>query len=208
MRTKKIFLFDLDGVLIDSKKNMEVSWETLTKKYKVKIPFINYLRYIGFPFLKILKKLKVSPKLYKKFENEYKINSLKNLNFIKIHKGVLKTFKLLKKDKKIIGILTSKEKVRTLAILSKLKIKVDIVLCPYKNLKGKPNPKQINHLAKKKRVSKSEIVYVGDMKVDKQTAKNAKVDYIHANYGYGKKVKTKYSINKIDDIISRNLGIS
>ena len=78
--------------LIDSKKNMEVSWETLTKKYNVKIPFINYLRYIGFPFLKILKKLKVSAKLYKKFENEYKINSLKNLNFIKIHKGVLKTF--------------------------------------------------------------------------------------------------------------------
>ena len=78
---------------------MEVSWETLTKKYNVKIPFINYLRYIGFPFLKILKKLKVSPKLYKKFENEYKINSLKNLNFIKIHKGVLKTFKLLKKKK-------------------------------------------------------------------------------------------------------------
>ena len=110
VRTKKIFLFDLDGVLMNSKKNMEVSWETLTKKYNVKIPFINYLRYIGFPFLKILKKLKVSPKLYKKFENEYKINSLKNLNFIKIHKGVLKTFKLLKKDKKIIGILTSKEK--------------------------------------------------------------------------------------------------
>lgn len=208
MRTKKIFLFDLDGVLIDSKKNMKVSWEMLTKKYNLKIPFINYLRHIGFPFLKILKKLKVSSKLYKKFENEYKINSLKNLNFIKIHRGVLKTLKSLKKEKKIIGILTSKERVRTLAILSKLKIKVDLILCPHKNLNGKPNPKQINNLAKKKRVSKNEIVYVGDMKVDKQTAKNAKVDYIHANYGYDKKVKTKYSINKINDIISRNLGIS
>ena len=92
--------------------------------------------------------------------------------------------------------MTSKEKVRTLAILSKLKIKVDIVLCPYKNLKGKPNPKQINHLAKKKRVSKSEIVYVGDMKVDKQTAKNAKVDYIHANYGYSKKLKQNIQLTR------------
>ena len=53
VRTKKIFLFDLDGVLMQTlKKNMEVSWETLTKKYNVKIPFINYLRYIGFLFKK------------------------------------------------------------------------------------------------------------------------------------------------------------
>ena len=55
---------------------------------------------------------------------------------------------------------------------------------------------------------KNEIVYIGDMIVDKQTAKNAKVDYIHVNYGFGKKIKTKYSINKIDDIIRFNLGIN
>lgn len=208
MQRKKIFLFDLDGVLIDSKKNMQVSWEILTKKHKVNIPFKDYLRYVGFPFIQILKKLHINSKLYNQFENEYKINSLKNLNLIKIHKGVLNTFKFLKNEKKIIGILTSKEKVRTLVILSKLKIKVDLILCPHKNLKGKPNPKQINDLAKKKKVPKNEIVYIGDMIVDKQTAKNAKVDYIHVNYGFGKKIKTKYSINKIDDIIRFNLGIN
>ena len=47
-----------------------------------------------------------------------------------------------------------------------------------------------------------------DMKIDKITAKNAKIDYIQAKYGYSKKLKSKYSINKINDIIIKNLGVS
>ena len=106
------------------------------------------------------------------------------------------------------GILTSKEKSRTLKILKKYKIKVDIVLCPIKNLIGKPNPKQINDLSKKTKISKEYSLLIGDMIVDKQTAKNAKIDYIHAKYGYTKKIKSKYSINKINDIVIKNLGIN
>ena len=53
---------------------------------------------------------------------------------------------------------------------------------------------------KKTKISKKNIVYIGDMIVDKQTAKNAKIDYIQKKYGY-KKIKSKYSINKINDIV-------
>ena len=163
---------------------------------------------IGSPFLKILSKLKIDKELHKELEKDYKKNSIKNINLIKLHKGVKKTFNELKLKKKIVGILTSKEKSRTLKILKKYKIKVDIVLCPIKNLIGKPNPKQINDLSKKTKISKKNIVYIGDMIVDKQTAKNAKIDYIHAKYGYTKKIKSKYSINKINDIVIKNLGIN
>tara|TARA_E500000178_G_scaffold294136_1_gene299296 strand:+ start:3533 stop:4159 length:627 start_codon:yes stop_codon:yes gene_type:complete len=208
MNQKKIFLFDLDGVLIDSKKNMQLSWHEIIKKYKLKIPFKKYFSYIGVPFLKILEKLKINKNFHKTLEKEYKKNSIKNINSIKLHKDVKKTFNYLKINKKIIGILTSKEKSRTLKILKKHKIKVDVVLCPIKNLIGKPNPRQINDLSKKTKTPKNKIVYIGDMYVDKQTAKNAKIDYIHANYGYFKKIKSKYSINRISDIITNNLGIN
>lgn len=208
MNQKKLFLFDLDGVLIDSKKNMNLSWNELTKKYKCKASFKNYFSSIGLPFIKILMKLKIHKNLHQSFEKEYNKYSLKNIKYIKLHKGVKKTLSKLRSKNKIVGILTSKERGRTLRILKKYNIKVDVVLCPYKNLIGKPNPGQINELAKKSKIPKREIVYIGDMAVDKKTAKNAKVDYIHAKYGYSRKIKSKYSINKINDIIKRDLGIN
>ena len=208
MQVKKMYLFDLDGVLIDSKKNMQFSWGDLIRKHEIKVPFKKYFSLIGAPFLKILKKLNIENFDYKIIEKDYKKNSNKYMNLIKVHKGVKKTINTLKQKKKYIGILTSKEKSRTLKILKKYNINVDVVLCPYKNLIGKPNPKQINGLSKKKKISKSQIVFIGDMKIDKITAKNAKIDYIQAKYGYSKKLKSKYSINKINDIIIKNLGVS
>ena len=207
MRVKKIFLFDLDGVLIDSKKNMEYSWKVVTKKYGIKISFNKYFENIGLPFIQILKKIKVDPIYFARFEKEYRFNSIKYLKHIKLYADVLHTLIELKKKKKIIGILTSKERVRTIRILKNLNIKVDVVMCPYKNYIGKPNPKQINEFLKKKKLLKSDLVYVGDMLVDKITARNANVDYIHANYGYSSNLKNKYFINNISEILKKNYGI-
>ena len=50
MRKKKIYLFDLDGVLINSKKNMQVSWEAVNRKYDLKVSFKDYFKLIGMPF--------------------------------------------------------------------------------------------------------------------------------------------------------------
>ncbi len=208
MRKKKIYLFDLDGVLINSKKNMQVSWEAVNRKYDLKVSFKDYFKLIGMPFYVILRKLKIKPTNYEKISKEYNLNSIKNIKYIKLQSGVIKTLNILKKNGKIIGILTSKEKIRTKKILKKLKIKLNLVLCPQRNLIGKPNPKQINELSKKRKFQKNQMVYIGDMNVDKLTAKNAKIDYIHAKYGYSKKIKSKYSIKNIEDIISKNLGLN
>ena len=37
MKEKSLYLFDLDGVLIDS-KNMRTSWNLVNKKFGLKIP--------------------------------------------------------------------------------------------------------------------------------------------------------------------------
>ena len=55
---KKLIIFDLDGVLFDSKKYMEISWKNVMKTYKIKKKFIQYFKFVGLPFETILKKFK------------------------------------------------------------------------------------------------------------------------------------------------------
>ena len=89
---KKLIIFDLDGVLIDSKINMKFAWNSVNKKFKLKIPFKNYFKHIGKPFDKILKDLKISKDI-KAIEKEFSQSSIANLKKIKIYMGVKKTLK-------------------------------------------------------------------------------------------------------------------
>ena len=62
LNKKKLLIFDLDGVIFDSKKNMELAWNETSKKYNLNILFPLYFKRIGIPFLEILKSLGVKPK--------------------------------------------------------------------------------------------------------------------------------------------------
>ena len=56
----KYFIFDLDGVLLDSKSNMEYAWNGVRKEAFVTKQFKEYEKFIGLPFQKILSKLKLN----------------------------------------------------------------------------------------------------------------------------------------------------
>ena len=61
---KKLILFDVDGVLFNSKKNMENSWNQVMKKYSINKNFNEYKKFIGLPFNVILQKLDNKSELY------------------------------------------------------------------------------------------------------------------------------------------------
>ena len=56
---KKLIIFDLDGVIVNSLVNMRISWNYVSKKYKLNIKFSEYKKYIGLPFKKILINLNI-----------------------------------------------------------------------------------------------------------------------------------------------------
>ena len=56
----KFVIFDLDGVLIDSKKNMEVSWQKVNQTLKYNKRFNDYFKNTGMPFEEILKKIGIT----------------------------------------------------------------------------------------------------------------------------------------------------
>ncbi len=205
MKNKILYLFDLDGVIIDSKKNMRISWNSVNKKFALNISFKKYFFLIGRDFRDILKKLKIKNKDLNNIEKTFKKESIKNLNKCKLFPKVKSILNHLRKKKIKVGIVTSKDCLRTRKILRKFSLKFNEVRCSDDSLPSKPKPDKILSIIKKLKIKKDKTVYVGDMMVDKLTAKNAGVDYIHALYGYSsKKIKHKNTIHSFKELIKIN----
>ena len=200
---KKIIIFDIDGVLIDSKLNMKKAWGSVQKKFLLKkIKFSNYFDKIGLPFEEILKRLSIKSN-HKKIKKCYDDKYLKNINLIKFYNGTYKELINLKNMNFKLCINTSKDLKRTKIILKKYKRLFRFIQCPQKNLKGKPYPDQINNVIKKLKVKKKDCIYIGDTRFDFLSAKNAKIDFLLAKWGYGinKNYKSINNIKKIKKIV-------
>ena len=203
MKKYKLFIFDLDGVIFDTKSNMRASWNFVKKKYNLNIKFNDYFSLIGVPFNKILKRLKIiKNKNY--IAQSYSLKSKEKISLVKIYPGVRQVLKEIKKSGKV-AVVTSKDKRRTEIFLNKFNLSFDAVCCPQKGLKGKPDPDQILKILKKFSIKKKDCVYVGDMLIDSLAAKNAKIDFIITNYGYYPQNFKKYNkyqkINKFKDLL-------
>jgi phosphoglycolate phosphatase len=199
---KKLIIFDLDGVIIDSKKNMQIAWDQTSKRFNLNLSFKNYYKYLGLNFKEIMIQLKITKNI-KEIKNYYIKQSIKNINSIKLFKGLKGTLNLLKK-KSLISIVTSKDKFRTMRILKKFNLTFDYVSCPQKKLKSKPYPDQILKSMKKYKIKKENVVYIGDSHYDYLAAKRAGIKFIFAKYGYGryfdfykKKIKQISDLKKI-----------
>ena len=197
-KEKKLIIFDLDGVLINSLGNMKKSWDNAIINLPIDGDFKKYREHIGKPFKDILNSLKIRKKYHNYIEKEFKKNSIKNLNLIKLYPKVYTTLKYLKKKYKI-AILTSKDKSRTLKILKGIKIKFDKIQCPEKNYKGKPHPGLMIKLIKNLKIKKKNAVYIGDTEYDLLMSKSAKVDFIFAEYGFKVGIKKyRFRIKKFE----------
>ena len=100
---KKLIVFDLDGVLIDSLPNMKLSWDTVRHTHNIETPFESYQKHIGKPFPDIMNALGVPLKVQSTSEEA----SEQNIDKIKLYEGAFDTLTILKQNYKI-AICTSK----------------------------------------------------------------------------------------------------
>ncbi len=180
----KLILFDLDGVLIDSKRNMELSWSAVEATFELNVPFEDYFKLIGRPFNDIMVELGLGGQA-DKIKSVYDVASSCRVDLIDTYENCLDVVERIKKTGLRIGIVTSKDKTRTLEIIKRFNILFDVVECPETKGRGKPNPDPLFRAMLKCQRDPSETLYIGDMDVDMEAAKRAGIDYIHANWGYG-----------------------
>ena len=188
MKKNRLIIFDLDGVLIDSLKNMKFALSKTSKKLSLELDFEIYKKYLGLPFDEIMKKMKIQNKI-KIIKKNYEYFSEQNLDTIKIKQKLIKELKKLKKEY-ILTVFTSKNKKRTLKILKKYRL-FDYIVTSDDVKKGKPNPEGVIKILSKFRINHENCLYIGDSTYDLDTANSAKVKYIHASWGYEDLTKYK-----------------
>ena len=198
--SKKILIFDLDGVIIDSKKNMQISWSEVQKKFFLNhISFETCFKNIGKPFYEILKSIGLKNN-FSSISKVYQNTSLKNQEEITYYKNTIEVLKEFKKKNFVLSILTSKDVKRTKNFLKNNLSLFKYIQCDDKRSKGKPYPDKIYKIIKLLNVQKEDCVYIGDTYIDYLTAKNSGIDFVFASWGYGKNLNYKYKCRSIRDL--------
>ena len=196
--TIKSVVFDLDGVLIDSRLTMETSWKLVQEKYSIAQPFSKYFKHIGKPFIEILKAIGIHDN-HLSIKKDYFRYTQENSGLIKPYNHSQDIFNILKSKNIITGIITSKERKNTLAICSKYGFSPDEIITPNDVKKGKPCIDQGQEYLKRTGLNSQDVLYVGDMEYDYIFAKNTDFHFVFANYGYGSINGTNF--NKIEDLL-------
>lgn len=177
-------LFDFDGVLIDSIEVMDFAWNSIKDKFKIENDFEEYKKYIGLPFLDILDKLGIEKKLHKEIKSNYSLITSKDKQKINLNPYALYLLNWLKKNSIKVGIVTSKDKLRTEELIDYFQLKIDVKVTPELTNRGKPDPEPIFLAVKNLKCELEKTIFVGDMYSDLLTAKRAKCHYLHYGQGY------------------------
>lgn len=206
----KLIVFDLDGVLLDSKDCMDCSWEAVQRELGLSTTFDEYFARIGVPFNDILKDLDVPAKLWDQAREIYFKTSAKHIHLNRLFNGVDSCLARIKDNGDRVALLTSKSLGLTNFVLENYSLSgyLDCVCCPSTDpgFRGKPNPDQLFQLMLKFETDVLDTVYIGDMGSDYECAKRAGVKYIHAMWGYGQRPENHRlianSVSELPDLIN------
>lgn len=204
MKQYKLYLFDLDGTLLNSDRMIIETFRELYPIFKKGFhPDDNYiLQFSGPQITETLKK--EFPDLDQKMMlNEYRNRSQKYYDqYVDLYPGARELIEMMIEKKINFGIITNKHRYATMYTYKLLKLEkfniFSICADDVKVLKPAPEGiyKAMNHFGIK---NKDEVIYIGDSIYDYETAKNAGVDFGYVTWSVRQIDKNAKIDAKIDD---------
>ena len=180
----RLVLLDLDGVLVDSRDAMEQAWRAVQHEVGVATPFADYFAEIGRPFADILRRLGLTDDAVE-IERVFRATALREAPRVPAFPGVESALASLVERGIKLGVVTSKAAAQTDWTLAQFDVPFATILTPEPHSPGKPAPYPLLVAASEAEVGVSEAVFVGDMEVDREAARNAGMRFLHAAWGYG-----------------------
>lgn len=187
---KKVIIFDLDGTLINTVKDLNISVNFSLEKHGYDIRSIEQTTLdIGNGVAKLIERSipqgrnnKDYDSCLKVFKDYYREHYFDN-SFA--YPGIPELLKLLKSQGYKLAVVSNKFNEGANKLVSaRLPNYFDIIQGEDKNFPTKPDPTMMNYVIKKLGVKKEDCLYVGDTEVDYESAKNAGIDVVLVAYGY------------------------
>ena len=192
---KKLLIFDVDGTIWDSEKDVFLSFNhTLKTMAGFEITKQQFQELAGKPLGDMFEKVLPDDKkaLSGKYEKDYKKYYIDEEHFADatvLFPDVKRIIDKFKNEGYYMAVASSKPK----RILDKMVATFNLEGFNYvlgteeSDFKHKPDPQIVNYIMDKLNVTKEDTVIIGDSKSDILTGKNAGIDTIAVTFGYDKK---------------------
>ncbi len=179
----KAIIFDLDGVIFDTRTLQEAALRYCYNKYKPysEVPIKEFFELSGSRLEEIFSVLGIPLHLV----NDYREYSSKHIDDIRLFDGILELLTKLKDKRVPLGICTGKDRKRTVEILNKFAINEFFrgVVCSDEVNFPKPHPESLFKCAKIMDVDIDQCIMIGDAINDIKCAKSAGMKCVAVSWG-------------------------
>ena len=206
-----LVIFDLDGTLMDTSKSITKTVNSAMEELGKKQYSANEcVKFVGGGVSGLARNI-LGKEKYEDITNEEMekvIRKYYDIYFdygVEPYEGIPELLDFLTKNNIKKGIVTNKDHETALSAVEKKlsKWRFDGIFgSNEKEYPNKPNPYNVDRMAQDLNVSKDKILFIGDMLVDVNTAKNAGVDIVYCKWGFGE-VKGETGISedvKVSDV--------
>lgn len=188
----KTLIFDLDGTLLDTIEDIAATCNQVLKQYDYpSLDIKTYKQYVGLGVRKLIERLfdhyHIDPSLFDHFLSEYyRIYPKQSLVHTKIYEGIGALLQEAKAMGISVNVLSNKPHIQVQEIIPHYfkDQPFDLLYGKMDGLKAKPDPGLLLKMMEDLKVSKDQVLYIGDTRTDIETAMNAKLDSIGVLWGF------------------------
>lgn len=189
----KLLIFDMDGTILDTLKDLTISTNYALKKSGLNERTQSEVRsFVGNGIKKLIERAvpenteeETSKKVFSDFNEYYKDHCY---DFTKSYDGIEELLKKLKKEGYKTAVLSNKADYAVKELSDKFFGELfDYSAGVKENMKTKPSPDGVIEIMKNFGIPKESTLYIGDSEVDILTAKNAGVDCVSVDWGFKSK---------------------